>query len=77
MAGGEETAGPAAEEEDADSDGSEDIDIEDSEGEEEDEEEGGDDDMEMDDGEQNAANSDKPAQQPGNVQQHNADVMVH
>ncbi|KAJ4412691.1 Histone chaperone asf1 [Didymella pomorum] len=77
MAGGEETAGPAAEEEDGDSDGSEDIDIEDSEGEDEDEEEGGEDDMEMDDGEQNAANGDKPAQQqPGNVQ-HNADVMVH
>ncbi|KAJ4384546.1 Histone chaperone asf1 [Didymella sp. IMI 355093] len=78
MAGGEETAGPAAEEEDGDSDGSEDIDIEDSEGEDEDEEEGGDDDMEMDDGEQNAANGDKQAQkQPGNAQQHNADVMVH
>ncbi|KAF3053564.1 Histone chaperone asf1 [Didymella keratinophila] len=78
MAGGEETAGPPAEEEDGDSDGSEDIDIEDSEGEEEDEEEGGDDDMEMDDGEPNAANGDKQAQQqPGNVQQHNADVMVH
>ncbi|KAF1928881.1 histone deposition protein Asf1 [Didymella exigua CBS 183.55] len=78
MAGGEETAGPAAEEEDGDSDGSEDIDIEDSEGEDEDEEEGGDDDMEMDDGEQNAANGDKQVQQqPGNVQKHNADVMVH
>ncbi|KAF2630069.1 histone deposition protein Asf1 [Macroventuria anomochaeta] len=78
MAGGEETAGPAAEEEDGESDGSEDIDIEDSEGEDEDEEEGGDDDMEMDDGEQNASNGDKQAQQqPGSVQQHNPDVMVH
>ncbi|KAF3047517.1 Histone chaperone asf1 [Didymella heteroderae] len=78
MAGGEETAGPAAEEEDGDSDGSEDIDIEDSEGEDEDEEEGGDDDMEMDDGEPNTANGDKQSQQqPGNAQQHNADVMVH
>ncbi|KAL1594910.1 Histone chaperone asf1 [Nothophoma quercina] len=78
MAGGEGTAGPAAEEEEGDSDGSEDIDIEDSEGEDEDEEEGGDDDMEMDDGEPNASNGDKQAQQqPGGVQQHNADVMVH
>ncbi|KAF9701866.1 hypothetical protein EKO04_000690 [Ascochyta lentis] len=80
MAGGEETAGPAVEEEGEDSDaGSEDIDIEDSEGDDDEEEEGGDDDMEMDDGEPSASNGDKQAQQqPGNVQQqHGADVMVH
>ncbi|KAF3005102.1 Histone chaperone asf1 [Curvularia kusanoi] len=78
MAGGEETAGPAAEEEEGESDGSEDIDIEDSEGEDEDEEEGGDDDMEMDEGEPSTSNGDKQAQQqPGNAQQHGADVMVH
>jgi histone chaperone ASF1 len=78
MAGGEETAGPAAEDSDA---GSEDIDIEDSEGDDDDEDEGegGDDDMEMDDAEATAANGDKQAQQkPGSVQQqHGADVMVH
>ncbi|KAH7085495.1 ASF1 like histone chaperone-domain-containing protein [Paraphoma chrysanthemicola] len=79
MAGAEDTAGPANDD-DAESDaGSEEIDIEDSEGEDEEEEgeEGGDDDMEMDDGE--AANGEKPAQQqPGGVQQqHGADVMVH
>jgi len=74
MAGGEETAGPAVEEEEGESDGSEDIDIEDSEGEEEDEEEGGDDDMEMDEGEPSGKSA---QQQPGNAQQHGADVMVH
>lgn len=74
MAGGEETAGPAIEEEEGESDGSEDIDIEDSEGEEEDEEEGGDDDMEMDEGEPSGKSA---QQQPGNAQQHGADVMVH
>lgn len=76
MAGGEETAGPAAEEE-GESDGSEDIDIEDSEGEDEDEEEGGDDDMEMDEGEPSGPNGKPAQQQPGNAQQHGADVMVH
>ncbi|KAG9204578.1 Histone chaperone asf1 [Epicoccum nigrum] len=77
MAGGEETAGPAAEEDEGESDGSEDIDIEDSEGEEEDEEEGGDDDMEMDEGEPSGPNGKSAQQQPGNAQQHGADVMVH
>lgn len=78
MAGGEETAGPAAEEEEGESDGSEDIDIEDSEGEDEDEEEGGDDDMEMDEGEPSGPNGKSAQQQqPGNAQQHGADVMVH
>jgi histone chaperone ASF1 len=78
MAGAEDTAGPANDE-DAESDaGSEEIDIEDSEGEDEEEEgeEGGEDDMEMDDGE-GATGEKQVPQQPGVQQQHGADVMVH
>ncbi|OAK95230.1 histone deposition protein Asf1 [Phaeosphaeriaceae sp. SRC1lsM3a] len=78
MAGAEDTAGPANDEDAESEAGSEEIDIEDSEGEDEEEEgeEGGDDDMEMDDGE--GANGEKQApQQPGVQQQHGADVMVH
>ncbi|KAF2849387.1 histone deposition protein Asf1 [Plenodomus tracheiphilus IPT5] len=82
MAGAEDTAGPANDE-DADSEaGSEEIDIEDSEGDDDEEEgeegEGGDDDMEMDEGESSAANGAKAAQpKPDAVQQQGADVMVH
>ncbi|KAF2466811.1 histone deposition protein Asf1 [Lindgomyces ingoldianus] len=75
MAGGEETAGPAADEEPVSEADGEEIDIEESEGEDEEEEEGegeGDDDMEMDEAE--PANGEKhPEQQIP----HNADVMVH
>ncbi|KAH8727162.1 ASF1 like histone chaperone-domain-containing protein [Phaeosphaeriaceae sp. PMI808] len=77
MAGGEDTAGPANDEDAESEAGSEEIDIEDSEGEDEEEEgeEGGEDDMEMDDAE--APPGDKQAQQqPGGVQQQQ-DVMVH
>jgi histone chaperone ASF1 len=81
MAGAEDTAGPANDEDAESEAGSEEIDIEDSEDDEEEEgEEGGDDDMEMDEGEAGAANGDKPAQQqPGGApqQQSGADVMVH
>lgn len=81
MAGGEETAGPANDEDAESEAGSEEIDIEDSEGDDEEEEgeEGGDDDMEMDEAEPSAPNGGKPAQQQaGNAQQqHNPDVMVH
>jgi histone chaperone ASF1 len=78
MAGAEDTAGPANDEDAESEAGSEEIDIEDSEGDEEEEEgeEGGDDDMEMDDAE--GANGEKQVpQQPGVQQQHGADVMVH
>ncbi|KAF2794984.1 histone deposition protein Asf1 [Melanomma pulvis-pyrius CBS 109.77] len=72
MAGGEETAGPAIDEDAASEAGSEEIDLEETEGEDEDEgEEGGDDDMEMDEAE---PSGDKLPQQPV---PHNADVMVH
>ncbi|KAI4634562.1 Histone chaperone asf1 [Alternaria incomplexa] len=82
MAGAEDTAGPAADDDAESEAGSEEIDIEDSEDDEEEEgEEGGDDDMEMDEGEAGAASGDKPAQQqPGGApqqQQPGADVMVH
>jgi histone chaperone ASF1 len=77
MAGGEDTAGPVNDEDGESEDGSEEIDLEDSEGEDEEEEgEGeGEDDMEMDDAEAAAASGDKPDQH--GVQQHGADVMVH
>jgi len=76
MAGGEETAGPAAEDDAASEAGSEEIDLE-AESEEDEEEvegeEGADDDMEMDEPEAEQA-GDKPPQQPV---PHNSDVMVH
>lgn len=84
MAGGEDTAGPANDEDAESEAGSEEIDIEDSEGDEDEEEgeEGGDDDMEMDEAEPNAANGEKKDQQQAGAvqqqqQQHGADVMVH
>lgn len=82
MAGAEDTAGPANDEDAESEAGSEEIDIEDSEGDDDEEEgedgEGGDDDMEMDDGEASAANGAKPAQQkPDAVPQQGTDVMVH
>ncbi|KAF1920542.1 ASF1 like histone chaperone-domain-containing protein [Ampelomyces quisqualis] len=78
MAGAEDTAGPANDDDAESEAGSEEIDIEDSEGEDEEDEgeEGGEDDMEVDDGE--GANGEKQVpQQPGVQQQHGADVMVH
>lgn len=75
MAGAEDTAGPANDEDAESEAGSEEIDIEESEDDDDEEEgeEGGDDDMEMDD-----AGSDKPnQQQPAVQQQQGADVMVH
>ncbi|KAH9879993.1 Histone chaperone asf1 [Plenodomus biglobosus] len=82
MAGAEDTAGPANDEDAESEAGSEEIDIEDSEGDDDEEEgedgEGGDDDMEMDDGEASAANGAKSAQQkPDAVPQQGTDVMVH
>ncbi|CBX98235.1 Histone chaperone asf1 [Plenodomus lingam] len=81
MAGADDTAGPANDEDAESEAGSEEIDIEDSEGDDEEEEgeegEGGDDEMEMDDAETSAANG-KPTQQKSDaVQQQGADVMVH
>lgn len=76
MAGGEDTAGPAADEDAVSEAGSEEIDIEESEGEDEEEEEGeegGDDDMEMDEPEATGGEQKKPGQP---VPQGN-DVMVH
>ena len=86
MAGAEDTAGPANDDDAESEAGSEEIDIEDSEDDEEEEgEEGGDDDMEMDEADPNAPSGDKPApqQQPGGTaqqqqqQQPGADVMVN
>ncbi|KAF2827346.1 histone deposition protein Asf1 [Ophiobolus disseminans] len=75
MAGAEDTAGPANDEDAESEAGSEEIDIEDSEGDDEEEEgeEGGEDDMEMDDAE--AAAGEKKV--PAIPQPHGADVMVH
>ncbi|KAL5121031.1 Histone chaperone asf1 [Pleosporales sp. CAS-2024a] len=77
MAGAEDTAGPANDDDAESEAGSEEIDIEDSEGEDEEEdgEEGGDDDMDMDEGE--GANGENKVPQPGVEKQHGADVMVH
>jgi histone chaperone ASF1 len=84
MAGADDTAGPANDDDAESEAGSEEIDIEDSEDDEEEEgEEGLDDDMEMDEPESNAANAkpatgDKPNEQQGGAQkQQSADVMVH
>ena len=79
MAGGDDTAGPANEEDAESEAGSEEIDIEDSEDDEEEEgEEGAEEDMEMDEGEAAAAGDKQAQPQPGAVQQqHNPDVMVH
>ncbi|KAF2641415.1 histone deposition protein Asf1 [Massarina eburnea CBS 473.64] len=74
MAGADDTAGPAADEDAASDAGSEDI--EESEDEDEDEEEGeeeGGDDMEMDDGDAAKGDQSHP-QQPASA---SADVMVH
>jgi histone chaperone ASF1 len=77
MAGAEDTAGPANDDDAESEAGSEEIDIEDSEDEEEEEgEEGAEEDMEMDEADPNAA-GDKPAQQQPGVLQPGADVMVH
>ncbi|KAF2176362.1 histone deposition protein Asf1 [Zopfia rhizophila CBS 207.26] len=76
MAGGEDTAGPQADEDAASEAGSEEIDIEESEGEDEEEEEGegdGDEDMEMDDAEDKPNGEAHPEKQIAR----NADVMVH
>ncbi|RMZ70271.1 histone chaperone asf1 [Pyrenophora seminiperda CCB06] len=83
MAGAEDTAGPANDEDAESEAGSEEIDIEDSEDDEEEEgegEEGGDDDMEMDEAEPSGACEKTGQQQSGGApqqQQHGADVMVH